>query len=187
MVLNKLEKVKCIVEALISFETKGGYDTEFFREYRKDFLSIKVYELFIPEILRRYMTENIILKYLQNKSDTYVGRREFLWKEFQPLLDFVDRREVNSADKILMKDIKTSGGGYIPKNGVKYWKGVRRVLGGCYNIVLGMGTLRNKISDAHGQGINKVNPNQRPATLTIKVAGILATFLLQTRNCKRKY
>lgn len=43
-----------------------------------------------------------------------------------------------------------------------------------------MGALRNRISDAHGQGIHKVNPHERHATLTVNVAGALATFLLQT-------
>lgn len=57
---------------------------------------------------------------------------------------------------------------------------VRQILGGCHSIVVGMGTLRNRISDAHGQGVDKVNPHERHVTLAVNIAGALATFLLQT-------
>jgi len=57
---------------------------------------------------------------------------------------------------------------------------VKQVLGGCFSIVQGIGSLRNRISDAHGQGIDKINPYERHAMLTVNAAGTLATFLLQT-------
>lgn len=57
---------------------------------------------------------------------------------------------------------------------------VKQILGGCHSIVVGMGALRNRVSDAHGQGVDKVTPHERHATLTVNVAGALATFLLQT-------
>ncbi|MBX4268895.1 abortive infection family protein [Clostridium estertheticum] len=57
---------------------------------------------------------------------------------------------------------------------------IKQILGGCFSIVQGIGSLRNRISDAHGQGIDKTNPYERHAMLTVNAAGTLATFLLQT-------
>lgn len=57
---------------------------------------------------------------------------------------------------------------------------IKQILGGCFSIVQGIGALRNKISDAHGQGVDKTNPYERHAIMTVNAAGTLATFLLQT-------
>ncbi|WP_278320019.1 abortive infection family protein [Clostridium tyrobutyricum] len=57
--------------------------------------------------------------------------------------------------------------------------------GGCFSIVQGIGALRNKISDAYGQGIDRISPYERHAMLTVNAAGTLATFLLQTFENKR--
>ena len=57
---------------------------------------------------------------------------------------------------------------------------VKQILGGCNSIALGIGSLRNKISDSHGQGVDKVNPHERHAILTVNAAGSLCAFLLQT-------
>lgn len=56
----------------------------------------------------------------------------------------------------------------------------RRILGGCTSIVEGLGTLRNKISDAHGHGRRKVRPQARHAQLAVSLSGAMATFLVET-------
>ncbi|MBR9648579.1 abortive infection family protein [Clostridium tyrobutyricum] len=62
---------------------------------------------------------------------------------------------------------------------------IKQILGGCFSIVQGIGALRNKISDAYGQGIDRISPYERHAMLTVNAAGTLATFLLQTFENKR--
>jgi hypothetical protein len=62
----------------------------------------------------------------------------------------------------------------------------KQILGGCHSIVVGIGSLRNKISDSHGQGVNKINPSARHAFLAVNAAGSLATFLLQTLDARKK-
>jgi hypothetical protein len=56
----------------------------------------------------------------------------------------------------------------------------RRILGGCTSVVEGLGTLRNKIGDAHGKGGKPVRPAARHAHLAVNLAGAMATFLLET-------
>jgi hypothetical protein len=57
----------------------------------------------------------------------------------------------------------------------------RRILGGCQSVVEGLGTLRNKLSDAHGRGPSPVRPSARHAALAVNLAGTVATFLVETR------
>lgn len=56
----------------------------------------------------------------------------------------------------------------------------KRILGGCQNIVENLGGLRNKISDAHGGGRQKVKPAERHAALAVNLAGSMAMFLIET-------
>lgn len=56
----------------------------------------------------------------------------------------------------------------------------KRILGGATSVVEGLGSLRNKIGDAHGQGGKPVRPSPRHAQLAVNLAGAMATFLVDT-------
>lgn len=56
----------------------------------------------------------------------------------------------------------------------------KRILGGATSVVEGLGSLRNKIGDAHGKGRAAVRPAPRHAQLAVNLAGAMATFLIET-------
>ena len=56
----------------------------------------------------------------------------------------------------------------------------RQILGGCTSVVEGLGSLRNRLSDAHGKGRVASKPSARHAELAVNLSGSLATFLLAT-------
>lgn len=56
----------------------------------------------------------------------------------------------------------------------------KQILGGCQAVVEGLGALRNKIGDAHGQGPKPVKPAPHHAELAVNLAGAMATFLVAT-------
>jgi hypothetical protein len=61
----------------------------------------------------------------------------------------------------------------------------KAILGSCQNVVNSLGTLRNRIGDAHGQGRRPIRPSQRHAALAVNLAGAMATFLVQTHADKK--
>jgi hypothetical protein len=61
----------------------------------------------------------------------------------------------------------------------------KQILGGCTSVVIGLGTLRNRVSDSHGQGRRAVRPAPRHAQLAVNLAGTMATFLIETWAAKR--
>jgi Abortive infection C-terminus len=61
---------------------------------------------------------------------------------------------------------------------------LKRILGGVTSVVEGLGSLRNKIGDAHGQGRRPVRPSARHAQLAVNLAGAVATFLVETWNIR---
>lgn len=56
----------------------------------------------------------------------------------------------------------------------------KQVLGGCTSVVEGLGSLRNRLGDAHGKGKVGSKPAPRHAELAVNLSGALATFLLAT-------
>jgi hypothetical protein len=62
----------------------------------------------------------------------------------------------------------------------------KRILGGATSVVEGLGSLRNKIGDAHGQGKKAVRPSARHAQLAVNLAGAMATFIVETWNDRHK-
>lgn len=62
----------------------------------------------------------------------------------------------------------------------------KQILGSCQAVVEGLGTLRNKLSDAHGKGKTGVKPATRHAELAVNLAGTMATFLIATWDARKK-
>lgn len=60
----------------------------------------------------------------------------------------------------------------------------KSILGSAANIVNGIGSLRNRISDAHGKGGKPVLPSERHANLVVNLSGATATFLVETYNAR---
>ncbi|MDP4021085.1 abortive infection family protein [Methylobacterium sp. NEAU 140] len=62
---------------------------------------------------------------------------------------------------------------------------IKAILGGAMNLVNGLGTLRNRFSDAHADDPPtgerpRVRPSPRHASLAVNAAGAVATFLVET-------
>ena len=57
---------------------------------------------------------------------------------------------------------------------------IKAILGGGMTLVNGLGTLRNRFSDAHGSARRPVKPSPRHAALAVNTAGAMATFLVET-------
>ena len=54
----------------------------------------------------------------------------------------------------------------------------KAILGNCQSVVNYLGSIRNKIGDAHGQGRRAVKPKPRHAELAVNLAGAMAAFLV---------
>jgi len=62
----------------------------------------------------------------------------------------------------------------------------KQILGGCSAVVNGLGTLRNRLGDAHGKGKTPVRPVSRHAELAVNLSGALSLFLISTLNERSK-
>jgi uncharacterized protein YfkK (UPF0435 family) len=56
----------------------------------------------------------------------------------------------------------------------------KKILGNCHEIIKGIGSIRNKLGDAHGKGIAGTKPATRHAELVVNLAGTMTTFIFST-------
>lgn len=56
----------------------------------------------------------------------------------------------------------------------------KQILGGVTSVVHGLGAMRNRLGDAHGQGKRPVRPASRHAQLAVNLAGTAALFVIET-------
>jgi hypothetical protein len=57
---------------------------------------------------------------------------------------------------------------------------IKRILGGCYSIVEGLGALRSRVGDAHAKGKIGARAAPRHAAFAVHIAGATASFILET-------
>jgi Abortive infection C-terminus len=61
----------------------------------------------------------------------------------------------------------------------------KQILGGCTAVVEGLGSLRNRLGDAHGGGRSRVKPAARHAQLAVNLAGAMTSFLVATWEARK--
>ena len=59
---------------------------------------------------------------------------------------------------------------------------MKQITGGCFSMIQGIGSIRNKISDAHGEGVDFTLIDNDYSFLLVNLAGNLSLFLLQIYN-----
>lgn len=60
----------------------------------------------------------------------------------------------------------------------------KQILGGVTSVVHGLGAMRNRLGDAHGQGKKPIRPAPRHAQLAVNLAGTAALFVIETWRAK---
>jgi hypothetical protein len=60
----------------------------------------------------------------------------------------------------------------------------KAILGACTTVVKELGSLRNRISDAHADGRVNYRPAERHATFAVNLAGSMALFLMETHEAR---
>ncbi|MFL0587189.1 abortive infection family protein [uncultured Sphingomonas sp.] len=84
-----------------------------------------------------------------------------------------DKADLPALYRLIAADLKLAPDAYTEDV-------FRRILGSCQSVVESLGTLRNKLSDAHSSGPLRAKPHGRHAELAVNLAGTMATFLIAT-------
>ena len=94
-------------------------------------------------------------------------------------IDYGNNLDINQLYRVVSKELSLSQSQHTEQV-------FKQILGGCSAIVEGIGALRNKVGDAHGQGKVNFKPASRHAELAVNLAGTMAGFLFSTWEIKKE-
>ena len=90
------------------------------------------------------------------------------------------------ANKIELVDLYKKTAEYLNLSPSQHTEKIfKQILGGCQGIVTGLGTLRNRLGDAHGRGKTSVKPAARHAELAVNLSGAMALYLIETHKANK--
>lgn len=238
--MNELfEQTTALQNLLISHATGGREDEAEYARLRQMLLANSALDSLTPQFLRTCRNLSQFWQFIKYKYGTYAERRDYIWGEFNPLLDALERGALAPSDKNVTKTLEKFDAAHVqaawskaldrrssdPEGAItsartliesvckhildesgasyddaadlpKLYKQTaellklapsqhteqvfKQILGGCTSVVEGLGSLRNRLSDAHGKGRIGTKPSARHAELAVNLSGALATFLLAT-------
>jgi len=243
---NDFERAEYLQNILVAYATGGPCNSADYSDLRRNFLDNPTTRDLVPEFVRTSRDLEQFWQFIKikKKFDHYAERRQFLWDEFRPLLEFLERggplpsarqisetlrkfdndnvhaawtkafaRSANDADGAVTAArslLETVCKHILDECHVEYGKNpdlpelyslvatqlrlsptqhaektFKQILQGCTAVVGGLGSLRNTLGDAHGQGKGAVRPQTRHAALAVNLAGAMAVFLVETWEARR--
>lgn len=233
------EKVEIFQNLLIATATGGSSDDAEYRRLRSELLANPLLRDRLPRFVRTCRESYQFWQFIKYEYRTYHERREYLWGEFRPILEMLDKCGPAPADPIVSGSLEKFDSDSVhhawskaverratdPEGAITAARTLlesvckrilderatpydpdsdlpglfrltakelnlapsqhsetvfKQILGGCTAVVEGLGALRNRLSDAHGQGKRPVRPAARHAELAVNLAGAMATFLVAT-------
>jgi len=237
---NDLEKAQCLQNMLLDISTGGIGEGNLYQELRLYFIHNSEVSHLLPNFVRTNRCVSQFWQFIKQKFKHYSERKDFIWNEFTPLLDFLEGKASAPADNTIsdvLKDFSIDGVHQVwtkaldrrtsdPEGAITSARTLletvckhildeigevygekrielpdlykrtakelnlapdqhteevfKQILGGCSAIVGGLGALRNRLGDAHGQGKSNVRPASRHAELAVNLAGSVAIFLIAT-------
>jgi hypothetical protein len=85
------ERDETFQNMFISWATGGSVDEDEFKRLREELLLNPVVKDRLPRFVRTHRDFRQFWGFIKQQSSTYQGRREYLWSEFAPVLDFLEQ------------------------------------------------------------------------------------------------
>lgn len=234
------ERAVCLQNILIARATGESPNPGDYQILRQILMEKAALKQLMPSFVRTNRDLNQFWGFIKYEFEKYQQRRDFIYKEFQPLLDTLEGKNQAPADTSISQTLKSFDEAGVhaawekalarrvddPEGAItaartlletvckhildlqkvaydpkkieihELYKLVanelnlspnqhneavfKQILGGCSAIVSGLGTLRNRLGDAHGQGQVSTKPSHRHAGLAVNLAGSMAIFLVST-------
>jgi len=235
-----LDQTEALQNLLLSHATGKREDNAEFMRLRQVFCSQTILAPHTPSFLQKCRNLDQFWQFIKGEFGTYAERKAYIWEQFRPLLDFLERGGgAAPSDQVVSLTIEKFDAENIqatwskalerrtsdPEGAITMARTLlesvckhvldkaavtyedspdlnslyrqtakclnlapsqhteqvfKQILGGCTAVVEGLGALRNRLSDSHGQGRVSVKPLSRHAELAVNLAGALAIYLLAT-------
>ncbi|MDE1474651.1 hypothetical protein [Xenorhabdus bovienii] len=99
--LSDKEKTEAFIYILIARATHGEYDSQEYKILR-DFLTGSIsYSSLLPSFVKTCRDPDQFWHFIKPRFNTYAERRDYIWKEFNPLLEHIEGKGFVAADQTI--------------------------------------------------------------------------------------
>ena len=95
------EDVESLQAILVSHATGGVEDKAEYTRLRQAVLAQGVLESLAPRFLRTCRSLGQFWQFIKNKFSTYAERRTYVWEEFRPMLELLERGGLSPSDQMV--------------------------------------------------------------------------------------
>lgn len=103
-----LEDAEALQILLVSHATGGAEDEAEFARLRQAVLAEGALEAYTPRFLRTARSLGQFWQFIKAKYGTYAERRAYLWDEFRPMLEHLERGGLSPSDRTVSVAIENS-------------------------------------------------------------------------------
>lgn len=101
------ERVEALQSNLVSHATDGTADPAEYLELRRTLLEDPIVGLLLPGFVRKCRSLDQFWEFIKRKFGTYAARREFIWEEFQPVLDYLEGVGQSPSDRAVAATLES--------------------------------------------------------------------------------
>lgn len=103
---SESEKCQALQNTLVAYATGAGGDDAEYQALRQEFLANQNTKSLLPDFVRTCRTLDQFWPFIKKKFPTYAERREYIWREFSPLLDFLEGKAASPSHISISQSLK---------------------------------------------------------------------------------
>lgn len=102
--LNELQLVMYFQDGLVARATGNNFEDEVYKTIRLKLLQFKQLNHLLPNWIRGHNTIDQFWSFIKGRYSTYQERREFLWDEFRPVLNYLEAKSTSPIETEIVFD-----------------------------------------------------------------------------------
>lgn len=102
--LSEFQLVEYFQDGVIARATGSDFDDQLYTTVRTKLIGNNALEKFLPEWIKTKRTINQFWTFIKGKFSTYQERRDFLWNEFAPALNYLENKSTSPLEESIVFD-----------------------------------------------------------------------------------
>ena len=102
--LNEFQLVEYFQDGIVSRATGNDFDNQLYTTVRSKLISNKTIEKLLPDWIKTKRTIDQFWTFIKGRFSTYQERRQFLWDEFAPVLNYLETKSTSPLEESIAFD-----------------------------------------------------------------------------------
>ncbi len=102
--LNEFQLVEYFQDGIVARATGSDFDNQLYTTVRTKLIGNKTLEKLLPDWVKTKRTIDQFWTFIKGRFSTYQERRQFLWEEFAPVLNYLETKSTSPLEESIVFD-----------------------------------------------------------------------------------